>query len=313
MSSALDDLTPLENSGPDWFRAAFEVPRRSGAVDVDGTPIHYLEWGDPSAPPVLMTHGFLAHARVFAFVAPLLAERFHLVAFDMSGMGDSGSRAVYGDRADEAMAVAEATGLFAHAVKPTFVTHSFGGTVAISAAEQHPDAFRGLIICDLMMMREARMRALMGEPRPKTDPEEKRTPTIYPDLETILGRYRLTPKQPCANDFLFEYMARHSICSEGGGFRWKFDPGILQHDRSSSGWWGHVPFRFAKLELPRAIIHGRRSRLFDAQSAAFVREIGGPEIPIVGIPEAHHHLMLDQPLAFIAALETLLEAWTCGT
>jgi len=32
-------------------------------------------------------------------------------------------------------------------------------------------------------------------------------------------------------------------------------------------------------------------------------------VPFVAIPEAHHHLMLDQPLAFIASLRTLLAEW----
>jgi pimeloyl-ACP methyl ester carboxylesterase len=31
--------------------------------------------------------------------------------------------------------------------------------------------------------------------------------------------------------------------------------------------------------------------------------------PVVTIPEAHHHLILDQPLAFVAALRTLLADW----
>jgi pimeloyl-ACP methyl ester carboxylesterase len=35
----------------------------------------------------------------------------------------------------------------------------------------------------------------------------------------------------------------------------------------------------------------------------------GPSAPIVEVPEAQHHVMLDQPLAFVAALRTLLQSW----
>lgn len=313
MSEARDDLSVLEHPSPDWFRSAFDVPRKSGTVDVDGCLVHYLEWGASSAPPVLMTHGFLAHSRAFAFIAPLLAHRFHLVAFDLSGMGDSGGRPQYGDRVGEAMAVAKATGLFDHERKPIFVTHSFGGTVAIAAAEQHPQAFGGLLLCDLFMMSEARTRGFFGNPKPDAPPPaEPRRPMVYSDLTSILARYRLSPQQPCAHDYLFEYMARHSVRAVDGGYRWKFDPVILQHDRARAQWWAEIPHRFARLDQRRAIIHGRKSILFDEDSAAFVRSLTPDPLPIVGIPEAYHHLMLDQPIAFSTALEAILETWTAA-
>jgi hypothetical protein len=37
--------------------------------------------------------------------------------------------------------------------------------------------------------------------------------------------------------------------------------------------------------------------------------LGGTDIPIVAVPEARHHLMLDQPLAFVTALRTIVEIW----
>ena len=51
-------------------------------------------------------HGFLAHARCMAFIAPFLAEQHHVVAYDLSGMGDSGVRSSYPDaiRAQEVVA-----------------------------------------------------------------------------------------------------------------------------------------------------------------------------------------------------------------
>jgi pimeloyl-ACP methyl ester carboxylesterase len=46
--------------------------------------------------------------------------------------------------------------------------------------------------------------------------------------------------------------------------------------------------------------------LFDADSADYVRECGGGHIPMIAIPDARHHLMLDQPIAFASALKTIL-------
>lgn len=280
---------------------------------MSGCPIHYLEWGDPAAPPVLMTHGFLAHARVFAFVAPWLAERFHLVAFDLSGMGDSGHRETYGDQVEEAMAVAEATRLLHHARKPIFVAHSFGGTVALSAIEQHPDRFGGLVICDLMMMPPERLEPYFRrDPIAQLPPERAMAHNVYPDLATVRARYRLAPPQPCENEFLLEYMARHSARpTEDGGWVWKFDPRILNRRRGVA-WWAEVPHRFARLPGRKAVVYGRRSLLFDAGSVAWLPTLTGPGVPLIGVADAHHHLMLDQPLAFSAALEGLLGAWHLG-
>ena len=54
------------------------------------------------------------------------------------------------------------------------------------------------------------------------------------------------------------------------------------------------------------IVYGEQSKLFDADSAEYFRECGGEHIPIIGIPDARHHLMLDQPLAFATVLRTIL-------
>ncbi len=309
------DLDGLKRPLPEWFKAAFEVPRTSGQVEVQGCAIHYLEWGDRSQPPILLTHGFLAHAHVFAFIAPMLAHRFHLVAFDLSGMGSSGHRsstnASYGSRVQEAIAVAEATDLFRHRRRPLFVTHSFGGTVAIEVFERHPERFGGLVVCDLMMMPPDHLAEhFKRDPIARMPPERAAGHRVYADLETILGRYRLAPPQPCANDFLMEYMARHSVRRVDGGWSWKFDPKILLNDRHPVDWWSRLPHRLAALKTRKAIVHGRDSDLFGPPSVDFVQDLVGPHVPIIGLVGAHHHLMLDQPLAFVAALEALLTSWS---
>jgi pimeloyl-ACP methyl ester carboxylesterase len=43
--------------------------------------------------------------------------------------------------------------------------------------------------------------------------------------------------------------------------------------------------------------------------ASYTHSLMGPGAPLVVIPAAHHHLILDQPLAFVAALRTQLESW----
>ena len=80
---------------------------------------------------------------------------------------------------------------------------------------------------------------------------------------------------------------------------------------ASSGWpissCSDPPSR--DLRSGKAIVHGGRSQLFTKDSAKYVRQLGGSDIPIITVPEARHHLMLDQPLAFVTALRSVLALW----
>lgn len=65
------------------------MPRAAHLVDAAGVQVHVVEWGTPGAPPVLLLHGGMAHARWWDLVAARLADRLHLFAVDMPGHGDS--------------------------------------------------------------------------------------------------------------------------------------------------------------------------------------------------------------------------------
>ena len=305
------DLQNLSVHGPKWFQDAIGQPRTEGTVDVAGCPIHYFEWGDPSKRGVVMAHGFLAHARCFAFIAPLLADEFHLVAYDLSGMGDSGARESYPDdvRAAEMLAVAQATGMTDHECPPFVATHSFGSSIGIKACNNHAEAFGGLAVCDFMMMRPQAMRAHMGQSRMRSRVSNNRPNKVYPTLEIALSRYRLAPEQPCNNDFLLQYMAYHSLKEVDGGWSWKFDTSIFSSDNREIDWWETHPQNFVNLPGRKAIIHGAESILFTSDSAAYIQEISDRPVPIISIANAQHHLMLDQPIAFAAALRSVLTMW----
>lgn len=285
--------------------------REEGYADADGVPIHYFRWGDPEKPGVLLMHGFLAHARCFAFIAPLLTDEFHVVAYDLAGMGESGTRESYDaeTQAVDLLAVAEETGLFDEGRQPFLVPHSYGGGVAMGAIELHPDKFAGLALTDMMMMRPDAIKEHMGERmerRQNTVPQQNK---IYPDLETAMGRFRLQPEQPCENEFLFKYLAYHSLKKVEGGWTWKFHPSIFNRDIRTMEAWMQQPQRFADIPLPKAIIYGEHSSLFTRDSAAYLRELSKGPLPIVEVPDAHHHLMLDQPIAYASAIKSVLTVW----
>ncbi len=308
-SSGLADLDGLTCAYPEWFSRVLAVPRREHSIAVDRGHIHGFSWGQPGKPAVLFNHGMMAHARCWAFVAPMLAEHFHLAAFDTSGMGDSSWHETYSyeQRAAEALAFAEALEMD----RPHLVCHSFGGSVGLTTIETYPDAFSSLTVCDMTMLRPEDGDAFMA--RRKDGPgiaKPRKAHNVYPDLSSAMARFRLAPEQPCENDFLFEYMAYHSLKRVDGGYSWKFDPGVLQPDRmKNEAFWLSLAPRFIDLAAPKAIVYGALSDLFSAEIADYMREQTGNQAPVVAIEEAHHHLMLDQPVALAATLNALLQSF----
>jgi pimeloyl-ACP methyl ester carboxylesterase len=310
------DIWAGDQDLPSWFVHAMAVPREDAFVEVDGYKVHYFRWGTRGKPPLLMTHGFLAHARCFAFIAPFLAEEYDVIAYDLAGMGDSEMvpNSDADTRAEAMVAVAEALNLFSGPVKPKIIAHSFGSGVALNAMEMAGERFGGLIICDLMLMRPEKLAAHFeaGGGPPGSGRSDRRN-KLYPDYEAARGRFVLSPPQEAQEPFLLEYMAYHSLrrVEDGAalGWSWKFDPMVFQGNGDHQEKWLQTPQRVVALQHRLAIIYGEKSKLFNADSATYLRELGGSHIPMIAIPEAEHHLMLDQPLALVTALRSVLALW----
>ena len=191
------DLRCVGSDIPDWFRKVFSVDRREGWINCNGVNIHYFSWGDQSKPGVILMHGFMAHSRCWAFIAPLLAENYHLAAFDLSGMGDSGWRESYTvrDRVDEAKAVAEHLGMTRLNKKPFLVCHSYGGSVGLSAAEEESGCWGGLIVCDMTMLAPDEISDFESY-RKKRQQRGVKPHRVSDTLEAAKKRFRLAPEQP---------------------------------------------------------------------------------------------------------------------
>jgi pimeloyl-ACP methyl ester carboxylesterase len=59
-------------------------------ADVDGFQVFYREAGAPGAPALLLLHGFPSAGHMFRDLIPLLSDRYHLIAPDLPGFGQSG-------------------------------------------------------------------------------------------------------------------------------------------------------------------------------------------------------------------------------
>jgi pimeloyl-ACP methyl ester carboxylesterase len=266
-------------------------------IEVLGCPIHRMAWGDEKLPGLVLIHGGAAHAHWWSFIAPMLSQRYHVVAFDLTGHGDSGRRDDYPRRvwADEVIGVIEASNFIG---PPIVVGHSMGGMVSIVTASVYGDRLAGAIIVDSPVRR----------PDPESDSgrrgTEFRNPKVYPDRATARQHFRLVPAQPCENTFILDFIAEHSLREVENGVTWKFDPKVFH--RSSTDLMSDY---LASVRCRIALIRGERSRVVPPETSEYMVELLQRNAPLVEIPEAHHHLMLDQPIAFIAALRALLSDW----
>ncbi len=301
MSTCITGRFAPAPSAPAWFHSALEHPVSSNFVEVDGCPIHYLLWprfGDgEDRGGLLFVHGGGAHANWWRFIAPFFTRDFRVAAIDLSGMGDSGRRDDYDaiQRADEMKAVISAAGLRA---KPFVIGHSFGGLMTMRFGAAYGDEIGGAVIVDSPIRRP--------EERAKFKPPKGMGwMRVYDTFETAVDRFRLLPAQECANDFLVDFVARHSIKEVETGWTWKFDIGVLSSRRFGEPFHEHLQ----KVRCRAALIFGESSALVSRETAAYMSELMGPQAPIVEIPEARHHVMLDQPLAFVAALRAILDGW----
>jgi pimeloyl-ACP methyl ester carboxylesterase len=209
-------------------------------------------------------------------------------------MGDSDYRYEYTGStwAEEIRSVCDHAGFGSDVI---LVAHSFGGYMSVKAAGLYPDRFGGLVLVDSGI-------------RHPDDPPPERTQMggrakAYPDRETALARFRLQPPQPCANTYILEYIARHSLVPvDGGGWAWKFDEDLPSSMKDVL----RTPDEYRELRLPLGLIYGADSELFSARTLDYMRQLVPQDFPAVALPDAQHHLFLDQPLAFVASLRDLL-------
>jgi len=220
-----------------------------------------------------------------------------MVALDLGGMGDSGHRARYSldTFAAEVAAVRAHAGLDD---SPVVVGYSFGGLVALRTGVLSGARIGGIVLVDFPIRppgyeHEREQQRLPG-----------RTKEIYPSLDAALDRFKLLPSQPCENAFIVDYIARRSLAEVKGGWSWKFDPRIFD-ERD----YGQPAGDLARLACRFAAIYGERSALFSPEIRDYMTALLAGRAPMIAVPEAHHHLFLDQPLAFVVALRALLASW----
>ena len=122
-------------------------------VLANGIRHHYLEWGDPSNPPLLMLHATGLCAWPWKPIARALAENYHVLALDQRGHGDTdrsdkGYRFEYAG--EDLAAIVDAMNL----ASPRVIGHSSGGLATIIAANLLPNRFDKVVLVETRVSNE---------------------------------------------------------------------------------------------------------------------------------------------------------------
>ena len=200
-------------------------PERTRKIPSAGIEIHTLEWGDPEAQPVVLAHGMWDHARSFALLAPLLADRYRVVALDARGHGESGWADSYGWVADiyDLLSVVESFDRPVH-----LVGHSKGGGQVTDAARIAPERISKLVNIDgfgpgSMPEDDVPLPELMAQ---SLDSRRRRVERAswrpYKSLEDLVER-RLAQNPRLDREWL-RFFVWHAARLEPDGWHWKHDP-----------------------------------------------------------------------------------------
>lgn len=272
-----------------------EIPSgaREGTVAGAGVELRYLEWGEAKNPALVLLHGFMSHAHTWDTFSGAAAARFHVIALDQRGHGNSGwpHEPDYAPEhyAADLEAVIEALRL----APVVLVGHSMGGRSAAISAAAHPERVGKLVIVDTPpepppLLRQMRAEALKNPP-----PENPRHPqftTVEEVVKSAMAEYPLTPEP------LLRHATRHNLKQlPSGTYTWKHDPRLFNSFLRAK------PFdlygELAKLRCPTLLVRGSESPMLSEDLARkMVSRI--PRCTYAVIQGAAHDVCMCQPDAF---------------
>jgi pimeloyl-ACP methyl ester carboxylesterase len=270
-------------------------------LTVNALRLHYFDWGNAGAPPVVCLHGYTSSAEAFNAPARHFQDRFHFIVPDVRGHGESAWSPTgayqYSDQVSDLEGIVTQLGL----ERFTLVGTSMGGIIAMAYAGVHPERLTRLIINDIGPDAEVgsqRITQMVGD-----------RPEAFTTLEDAIAyRRSVSPIVTGRSAEDQRELALGVLRQQAQGrWVWKLDPAYI-HQRVQHG----PPQRPAswptlqRLQCPTLVVWGMESDvLSEAQARRMVQVL--PHGELVAVPGVGHAPTLMEPAA-LAALERFLGA-----
>lgn len=269
--------------------------------------LHYVDWGNPDAPPLILLHGGRDHCRNWDWVAQRFRKDWHVIAPDLRGHGDSewSKSANYGTAAyvyDLAQLI--------HQLKlapVTIVSHSLGGAITTRYAGVFPETARRLVAIEglgkspksVAEQAKVAMGDRMRDWILQTRASAGRNPRRYASIEEA------TQRMQSENKHLSPAQARHLTLhgvnqNEDGTFSWKFDNYVrvfLPYDMPQPD----IETLWQRITCPSLLIYGAESWASDPRGDGRAQHF--KDATIVKVAGAGHWVHHDKLETFMALVE----------
>jgi pimeloyl-ACP methyl ester carboxylesterase len=273
--------------------------------------LHYVDWGNPEKPLLLLVHGGRDHARNWDWVARELCADWHIVAPDLRGHGDS-AWATGGMYSMPEFVLDISRLLDALAEFPvTIIGHSLGGAISLQYSGVYPERVRRLVAIEglgpapelIQRIRsrppQERMQEWIGQMRELAS----RQPRRYPSIEA--AAHRMQEANPFLSAEQAHHLTVHGVArNEDGTFSWKFD----NYVRATA------PYRFddqdmralwSRISCPTLLIRGANSWASDPEKDGRIEPF--PHARSVTLADAGHWVHHDQLEAFLRTVRAFLQ------
>lgn len=270
-------------------------------ITLNGLRAHYVQWGEPGRPVIVLLHGLRSYARTFEPLALRLAKTHHVLAPDARGRGESEwdpQRAYYTPSyVSDLEQFADQLGLD----RFTLLGHSMGGTTAYVYTAAHPEQVSAAIIEDI-----GPGSSISGKGAERIKREMAQTPAEFPHLSAARAYWR--GLRPGISAEALESRLCHTLRPGScGRWLWKFDMHGIAEARLDPDparqvdLWPHVD----ALRCPTLVIRGGGSDFLPAATAEAMCE-RNHRVRHVEIPGAGHYVHDDAPDSFCRQIEEFL-------
>jgi pimeloyl-ACP methyl ester carboxylesterase len=178
-----------------------DFPTYHRTINIDGLNIFYREAGDASAPALVLLHGFPASSHQYRNLIPALADKFHVIAMDYPGFGNSDmpDPEKYPYTFDRTSQVVEAFLKKKEVTRFGLFAQDYGGPVGFRILSRNPDWLQWLIIQNTNAYEEGFTAAWDGFRNAlwkKRTPETEKPLMAFLELDAIRSVYLHGHKHP---------------------------------------------------------------------------------------------------------------------
>jgi pimeloyl-ACP methyl ester carboxylesterase len=276
-------------------------------VDLNGITFHYLDWGNDHLPHLILLHGGSLTAHTWDMAALRLRDRYHVVALDQRGHGDTGWTPDDQLDRDNGDLMVEDTRAFIEHLGYDHVAlcgMSMGGMNAIRYAARYPERLDALVVVDIAPVTMSIGLVEMEQFRQDTETMSR--------FEDFLERaIHFNPQRKPAH---LKYSLLHSLKPVDDGWTWKQDhrrrmvpEGMTEADQQQARELRSEALLtdVKAIRTPTLLLRGSNSKILSAEAAqAMVDAMTDCELQV--IEGAGHSVQGDQPAAFAAAVDAYL-------